>query len=214
MLVWSFSTVQIDCILGVLWSLWCRCLFLDRVARLCISLCSEPCRTKARRKSMSQLLFWQILQLRIATVLVRACAVGTSRPRSSAPRSFRDSVSLWNPSNLLHSWVFVTLQSFHNVDPFEYSSMLICEPEGRAWWVDSWFVCSACFLTLAVIPCRMRPQVQDVSLGFWYLKYEWHWTRSSSMILWTSVWQRLVIDLDCILLWMIPDQFIDHRRFV
>ena len=90
----------------------------------------SPFVTKKRRKSICHLLLCQILPRRIACVLVNACACGTDRPRGGAPRSFRNFVSLRNLSHLLQSRVFVILWTFHNVDRFEYSSVLNCELQG------------------------------------------------------------------------------------
>ena len=135
-IVWScfpFSTVQLVCIQGDSWVFfWCRCLLLGRVARPCIGLCGKPVRQKKRRKSNFHLLYCQILQCRTARILVRACALATARPRGSAPRSFRNFVSLRNASSLLLSGVFVILQSFHVVDPFHYFSMQNCECQEHA----------------------------------------------------------------------------------
>ena len=74
----------------------------------------------------------QTLQYRIASLLVRACAFGTSRPRGRAPRSFSNVVSLLSPCDLLFSCVFVILQIFLSVDPVEYSLLRNCEPQRRA----------------------------------------------------------------------------------
>ena len=75
------------------------------------------------------------LFIRIACIFVRASALGTARPRS-----FRNFVSLRNPSKLLLSCVSMILKSFHNVDPFECSSTLNCKIQGSTWWIDCWFV--------------------------------------------------------------------------
>ena len=64
-------------------------------------------------------------------ILVRACAFDTSRPRGSAPRSFRNYGSPWSPSNLSFFYVFVILQSVHDIDTFVYSSMRFFELQGR-----------------------------------------------------------------------------------
>ena len=101
------------------------------VVRPCIGLCSRPVFHKKRRKSIVHLLFCENLLCRIACILVRACALGTSRPRGSAPRSFRNFVSLRNPSNLLLSCVFVIKQSFHNVDPLSILQCSIVKFHGR-----------------------------------------------------------------------------------
>ena len=64
-----------------------------------VLVCREPARQKKRRNSFCHLPFCQILPCRITCILVLACAFGTARPRSSAPRSFRNLVSLRNPSD-------------------------------------------------------------------------------------------------------------------
>ena len=122
-------------------ALRCRCLFLGRIVRPCIGLCSKPVLTKKRCSSSCHLLFCQILPCRIACVLLRACPFDTARrPRGSAPRTFRNYAFPRNPSNLSLPWVFVIQQSFHNIDAFENSSMPICEFQGRTWWNDCWCV--------------------------------------------------------------------------
>ena len=86
LVIFSFHSVQLDCVQGVRRSLCCRCLF-----------------PKARPKSIFRLPFCQNLPCRITNILGRACAFGTSRPRGSAPRLFRKSNFLRNLSNLLLS---------------------------------------------------------------------------------------------------------------
>ena len=105
---------------GVLGSLRCRYLLLGRVVRPCIGLCSKPVLSKKRRHIRLFIRnFVKFLHVGIACSFVGACAIDTVRLRGGAPRSFRNFVSLRNPSNFLRFWVFVILQSFHNVDTFK-----------------------------------------------------------------------------------------------
>ena len=70
---------------------WYRCRLLDRVVRLCISLCNRPFPTKARCEVN---LTFSILSIstRNASILDRACAFGTALPLGGAPRLFRHSI--------------------------------------------------------------------------------------------------------------------------
>ena len=71
---------------------------------LCVGLCRKSFPLEeAMYIHFFHLLVCQILPCRIACVLVRAFAFGTARPRGSAPRSFRNCVSVRNPHNLLFS---------------------------------------------------------------------------------------------------------------
>ena len=92
---------------------------------------------------------------------VRSVHVGL---RACGCRSCCDIASSRNPSILSLSWVFVILQSFHNVDPSADSSMLICEFQGYM-MNRLWIRCSACFLTSLVMPRSMFSQIQDVCRG-------------------------------------------------
>ena len=74
-----FSTVQVACIQGVLWSSRCCCLLLGWIARPCTGLCSNAFPREWQRTSSFPALSCQTLPYRFACILVRACAVDVAR---------------------------------------------------------------------------------------------------------------------------------------
>ena len=122
-------------------------------------------------------------------------------------RSFRNFVSLRNPSNLLRSWVFVTLQSFHNVRSFEYSSMH-----------DETMVDALLFLLLDFLGNALSHATTSKKCFAWSLIFTAYtfgiWTRSPifetscryrlpffKMDLWISMWYRVRIGSCWLRLW-------------
>ena len=100
---WSsslFSTVQVACIQGVMWSSRYCCL-LDWVARPCTDLCSNALLQGKPRNSSFPTLYCLSLACRSAYILVRACAVGIAHPRGSTPVLFRNCASARNLSSIL-----------------------------------------------------------------------------------------------------------------
>ena len=204
---WSrfpFSTIQVACLLGLLWSSRCCCLLLDWVARQCTGLSSNTLPQECGHVIQTPLC--QIIPCRSGWILVRACASDVARPRDSAPRSFRKCACARNPNSLLLVWVFATLQIFRLLRGLCFKAK--SQVPGTYMMDRQLIRCSACFETSSVMPCNIRPQPQNMSPGIEYLR------ASSALHTILNLWNLIsfqVAVLRSMNLWLVRCDFLFFR---